>query len=74
MEVTSKSPGAAQDRQEQAGSDHLDSHFLRPEVRGRGGNIGRHMRIRIEAGPLLGSWDLADPTGSGWSWSLLRDR
>lgn len=29
------------------------------------------MIIRIEAGPLLVSWDFADPTGSGWSWSLL---
>lgn len=37
-----------------------------------GGDIGQQMIIRIKAGPLVVSWDLADPTGSDWSWGLLR--
>lgn len=64
--VTAKGSGAAPDKQEQAGSEHLSSHFLSPEFREWGGNTRQGMIVRIEAGPLGVPWDLADATGSGW--------
>lgn len=64
--------GATGERQEQAGSEHLDSHFLSPEVREWGGNTGQGMIISTEAGPLVVPWNLADPTGC--SWIQLRGR
>lgn len=67
--VNAKGSGAAPDKQEQAGSEHLSSHFLSPEVREWGGNT---RIVRIEAGPLGVPWDLADATGSGWS--MLKGR
>lgn len=32
------------------------------------------MIVRIEADLLGVPWDLADATGSGWSWSRLKGR
>lgn len=70
--VTAEGSGTAPGRQEQAGNEHLESHFLSPEIREWGGNARQGMTVRIEAGPLGVPWDLAGATGSDWS--MLKGR